>query len=108
MRIFRLFMAALAALTFAASSWAAIVQGQDYTMLSPPQPTEPGKSVEVIEFFAYYSPHCAALDPVLTEWVKARGDSIVFKRVHVSANGEPTPHQSLYYALEAMGQADQY
>jgi thiol:disulfide interchange protein DsbA len=108
MRMFRLFMGALAALTFAASSRAAIVQGQDYIMLSPPQPTEPGKKVEVIEFFAYYSPHCNVLDPGLTEWVKARGDSIGFKRVHVSANGEPMAQQRLYYALKAMGQADQY
>ncbi|HEX7644904.1 MAG TPA: thiol:disulfide interchange protein DsbA/DsbL [Burkholderiaceae bacterium] len=108
MRIFRFLLAALTALCFAAPSQAALVQGQDYTLLSPAQPAEPGKKVEVIEFFAYYCPHCNALDPELSAWVKARADKIVFKRVHVSANGEPMAQQKLYYALEAMGKVDEY
>jgi thiol:disulfide interchange protein DsbA len=108
MRIFRFLMAALTALSFVASSQAAPVQGQDYNLLAPPQPTEPGKKVEVIEFFAYYCPHCNALDPQLTEWVKAHADKINFKRVHVSANGEPMPQQRLFYALDAMGKVDEY
>ncbi len=108
MRIFRFLMAALTALSFAASSQAALVQGQDYTLLSPPQPTEPGKKVEIIEFFAYYCPHCNALDPSLTEWVKTHADKVDFKRVHVSMNGEPMAQQRLYYALESMGKVDEY
>ncbi len=108
MRIFRFLMAALAALCFVASSQAAPVQGQDYTLLSPPQPTEPGKKIEVIEFFAYYCPHCNSLDPALTEWVKAHADKINFKRVHVSNNGEPMPQQRLFYAIDAMGKIDDY
>lgn len=107
MRIFRFLLAALTALCFAASSQAVPVQGQDYTLLSPAQPTEPGKKVEVIEFFAYYCPHCNALDPELSAWVKAHADKIIFKRVHVSANGEPMPQQRLFYALDAMGKIDE-
>ena len=108
MRIFRFFMAALTALCFTAASQAAPVQGQDYTLLSTPQPTDSGKKVEVIEFFAYYCPHCNALDPALTEWVKAHADKIVFKRIHVSANGQPMPQQRLFYAIEAMGKTEEY
>ncbi|MBV8633082.1 MAG: thiol:disulfide interchange protein DsbA/DsbL [Burkholderiaceae bacterium] len=108
MRIFRFLLAALTALCFAAASQAAPVQGQDYTLLSLAQPTEPGKKVEVIEFFAYYCPHCNALDPDLSTWVKSHADKIVFKRVHVSANGEPMAQQRLFYALEAMGNVESF
>ena len=108
MRIFRFLLAALTALCFAASSQAALVQGQDYNLLAPAQPTEPGKKVEVIEFFAYYCPHCNSLDPELGAWVKAHADKIVFKRIHVSANGEPMAQQRLYYAIEAMGKTEEY
>jgi len=107
MRTIRLLLATLALLCLAAPGYTASVQGQDYTLLSPPQPTVSGKKVEVIEFFAYYCPHCDALDRPLTEWAKAHADEIVFKRVHVSPNGEPIP-QRLYYTLDAMGKAEEY
>jgi len=108
MRTIRLLLATLALLCLAAPGYTASVQGQDYTLLSPPQPTVSGKKVEVIEFFAYYCPHCDALDRPLTEWAKAHADEIVFKRVHVSPNGEPIPQQRLYYTLDAMGKAEEY
>ena len=108
MRIIRLLLASLALLCFAVPGYTASVQGEDYTLLSPPQPTVSGKKVEVIEFFAYDCPHCYALDRPLTEWAKADADKIVFKRVHVSPNGEPTPQQRLYYTLDAMGKAEEY
>ncbi len=108
MRLFRSFAAALVALCFAISGQAAPVQGQDYSLLSPPQPTEPGKKVEVIEFFAYYCPHCDSLDPSLTTWANAHADKIVFKRVHTSYTGQPMAQQRLYYALELMGNVEQY
>ncbi|OOG45884.1 thiol:disulfide interchange protein DsbA/DsbL [Rhodanobacter sp. C01] len=108
MRIVRLLLAILTLLCFTVPGYTASVQGQDYTLLSPPQPTEPGKKVEVIEFFAYYCPHCYALDRPLTEWAKANANRIVFKRVHVSSNGEPMPQQRLYYTLDAMGKAEEY
>lgn len=108
MRITRLLPAILTLLCLAFPGYTASVQGEDYTLLSPAQPTESGKKVEVIEFFAYYCPHCYALERPLTEWVKAHADKIVFKRVHVSPNGEPMPQQRLYYTLEAIGKAEEY
>jgi protein dithiol oxidoreductase (disulfide-forming) len=108
----------LALLGLSIPGYAASVQGVDYTLLSPPQPTESGKKLEVIEFFAYCSPHCYTLDRPLTEWVKAHADKIVFKRVHVSPNGVPMPQQRLYYTLDyytldyytldVMGKAEEY
>ena len=80
--------------------------GKEYTLLERPQPTEGGKKIEVIEFFAYYCPHCFVLDPTLADWVKKQGDNIVFKRVHVS-DPRVVPHQKLFYSLEAMGKAEE-
>jgi thiol:disulfide interchange protein DsbA len=101
-----------ATLSFAAAgafaSPTAPVEGADYQVLKAPQPTDTGKKVEVIEFFAYWCPHCATFDPILTAWVKKQGDNIVFKRVHVSHSDRFLPQQKLYYTLESLGLADQY
>ena len=111
MRFIRILLSALAAVSIMGITSAAEVApvlGQDYMALVPAQSTEAGKKVEVIEFFAYYCPHCLALESPLSAWVKKQGDKIVFKRVHVSYNGEPMAQQKLYYTLESMGKADEY
>ncbi|HEX8403302.1 MAG TPA: thiol:disulfide interchange protein DsbA/DsbL, partial [Duganella sp.] len=48
-------------------------------------------------------PHCHALDPALTAWVKKQGDNIVFKRTHISRTNTELPQQKMFYTLEAMG-----
>ena len=104
-----LFAATLAfAAAGALASPAAPKEGADYQVLPNPQPTDSGKKVEVIEFFAYWCPHCYTFDPILTAWVKKQGDNIVFKRVHVPYNERLAPQQKLYYTLESLGLADQY
>lgn len=77
--------------------------GVDYRTLDKPQQAEPGKKVEVIEFFWYSCPHCSALEPSLVEWVKKQGNAISFKRVPVAFRPSFVPQQKLYYTLEAMG-----
>src|SRR4051794_30722164 len=92
-----------------ASVFAATPQnGAEYLTLPTAQPTEAGNKVEVIEFFAYYCPHCNVFDPLLSAWVKKQGNNIVFKRVHVSSDPRVAPQQRLYYTLEAMGLVEQY
>ncbi len=81
--------------------------GKQYRLLQQAQPTESGKKVEVTEFFAYYCPHCNALEPLLEAWVKKQGNNIAFKRVHVLYPGLET-QQKLYVTLELMGLADAY
>lgn len=81
--------------------------GKDYLTLDKPQQTENTGKVEVLEFFWYNCPHCNVLDPVLHDWVKRQGDKIVFKRVPVAFRDSFVPQQRLYYALEAMGKADE-
>ncbi|MES2129345.1 MAG: thiol:disulfide interchange protein DsbA/DsbL [Pseudomonadota bacterium] len=82
--------------------------GVEYLVLPKPQATEPGKKIEVTEFFAYYCPHCNAFDPLLTAWVKHQGDTIIFKRVHVQRDANVLPQQRLFYTLEALNMVDQY
>ncbi len=95
----------LIALTASASP-ADPVEGVDYLKLPQAQATDSGKKIEVLEFFWYNCPHCFAFEPQLAEWVKKRGDTIVFKRVPVGFRESFVPQQKLYYALEAMGKLD--
>ena len=110
MKLFKQILAVvLCGLAFGAgASPAAPVAGTDYVVLSEFQPVDTGKKVEVIEFFAYYCPHCNALEPSLEAWIKKQGDNIVFKRVHVAAGAPVVPQQKLFFTLESMGLVDQY
>ena len=92
----------------AAASPADPKNGVEYLTLATPQNTEPGKKIEVIEFFAYYCPHCNAFEPALAAWVRQQGGNIVFKRIHVSYDNNTVPQQRLFFTLEAMGLIEQY
>lgn len=107
----RLFCTALLGLAAASAlpAFAADPQaGTGYLTLNAAQPTDTGKKIEVIEFFAYYCPHCYAFEPQLAAWVKKQGDNVVLKRVHVSAGGGALAQQRLFYTLDAMGLLEQY
>jgi thiol:disulfide interchange protein DsbA len=107
MRLIRSLFSAFVLFATACAAHGAPVLGEDYGSLTTAQPTEAGKKVEVIEFFAYYCPHCNALDQSLSTWVKAQGDNVVFKRIHTTITGEPVPQQRLFYTLETMGKLEQ-
>src|SRR5689334_8763460 len=95
--------------TFARHCCAALLGLAAFTVsAAAPPPADAGGKVEVIEFFAWYCPHCYAFEPALQAWVKRQGDRIVFKRVHVSRDAGVAPQQRLFFTLEAMGLLDQY
>lgn len=98
---------ALLSLTAISLAHAADTKAAGYVTLSEPQNTESGKKVEVTEFFWYNCPHCYAFDPTLSDWVKKQGDKIAFKRVPVAFRDSFVPQQKAYYALEALGKADE-
>jgi thiol:disulfide interchange protein DsbA len=80
--------------------------GREYRVLATPQPVEaPGGSIEVIEFFAYWCPHCHSLEPALADWKKRLSGDVLFRREHVSFR--ETRIQQLHYALAAMGREDE-
>lgn len=96
-----LFASLAAALAFAAGGASA----QEFAILNPPQPVEPGK-VEVVEFFWYGCPHCARLEPFIQKWSANLPKDVVFKRVHALPSEAWAPHATLFYTLEAMGLLD--
>ncbi|HSY29584.1 MAG TPA: thiol:disulfide interchange protein DsbA/DsbL [Burkholderiaceae bacterium] len=91
----------------AVASTAAPVNNTDYQTLDKAVPTDSGSKIEVDEFFSYSCPHCNAFDPELAAWVKAKGDTIVFKRVPLRIHEGDELLQKLYYTLEAMGITEQ-
>jgi thiol:disulfide interchange protein DsbA len=83
-------------------------EGVNYTRIVPAQPTEvPAGQVEVLEFFWYACPHCAAIDPMVESWKKTKPSYISFSRVHVMWNEGHRSLARMYYALDTMGKLDQ-
>ena len=83
--------------------------GRDYTLISPPQSTDSGKKVEVIEFFWYGCIHCYHLEPPLKAWLKRKPADVEFRPVPATF-GAPQwePLTRAYYALDAMGLGGKY
>ncbi|HEV7802533.1 MAG TPA: thiol:disulfide interchange protein DsbA/DsbL [Burkholderiales bacterium] len=98
-------VAALMCLTLAGAA-SAQVAGKDFTPVTPPQPTETGNRIEVIEFFSYACPHCHTLEVPLNGWLKRKPADVEFRRVPVIFNESWVPFARLYYTLEAMGLVD--
>jgi protein dithiol oxidoreductase (disulfide-forming) len=93
------------ALTTAAHAQGGPVEGRHYIRLAQPVPVaaEPGK-FEVIEFFWYGCPHCAAFEPALENWARRLPEDVAFRRVPVAFRAEPYgAHQRLFFALDALG-----
>src|SRR5436190_9779026 len=101
-RIF--FASALASLAFVAGG--ASAQQAEFSLLNPPQPTDGGGKVEVIEFFWYGCPHCARLEPFIQKWSASLPKDVVFKRMHALPGNSWVEHATLFYTIEAMGLLD--
>lgn len=84
--------------------------GTEYLVLSKRLPVDsPADKVEVVEFFSYNCPHCAAFEASLEGWVKKLPANVVFKRIPVPFVGNDVDtKQRLYYTLEAMGKVDEF
>jgi thiol:disulfide interchange protein DsbA len=93
---------------FSASAGAAFAQvpGKDFQAINPPQPTESGNKVEVIEFFSYACPHCHSLQPSLQAWLKHKPADVEFRRAPAVFQDSWMPFARIYYTLDAMGLVD--
>ncbi|MCE3263783.1 MAG: disulfide bond formation protein DsbA [Pseudoduganella sp.] len=107
MRLLRLLLASAALmLTAAGASAAEPKEGVDWKTLDTPVRTEaPGKKIEVVEFFMYTCPHCHALEPRISAWVKQNAEKVHFRRIHFARN-EKDALARAYVTLESMGMAD--
>lgn len=81
--------------------------GVNYTPLVPAQPTNvsPGK-VEVVEVFWFGCPHCYALEPYITSWLKNKPEYIEFVRLPVMWGPVHRAHARLFYILETLNRRD--
>ncbi|MCQ9618020.1 thiol:disulfide interchange protein DsbA/DsbL [Paenalcaligenes niemegkensis] len=79
---------------------------QGYVTLSTTMPSDTANKTEVLEFFAYSCPHCAAADPIVESWSETLPDNIAFNRVPVAFNAGMGDLQRMYYTLEALDRLD--
>jgi len=103
MRLLRLLITSAALMFTAAGAYAAEPkEGVDYSTISPVPTEAAGKKVEVIEFFMFTCPHCNALEPRMSAWVKANADKVHFRRIHFARNEKDVLARA-YVTLETMG-----
>jgi thiol:disulfide interchange protein DsbA len=100
----RILLALLAFALFATGASAQLVEGKNYVRLPNPQPVETGNKIEVIEFFSYGCPHCAALEPFLDKWLDKLPNDVAFRRIPVMFHQDWVQLAKVYYTLDAMGQ----
>jgi thiol:disulfide interchange protein DsbA len=97
---------------FAAALSPVIVHAQSglrpgtFRELNPPQPVETGARIEVLEFFQYSCPHCAAFEPKLAPWRKTLPADVEYRRSPVAFNPGTAPHSRIYYTLEQLKKLD--
>jgi len=101
----RVFAAAVLGLFFA-SAQAQLTPGKDYSPVQPPQPTDSGSKIEVLEFFWYGGPHCNSLQPPLEAWLKRKPADVEFRRVPAVFQESWVPMTRAYYTIEALGMVD--
>lgn len=80
--------------------------GKDYSPVSPPQPVETGKNIEVLEIFYYGCPHCFHLEPIITPWIKHLPKDVTFRRMPGIFNDSWMPLAKAFYALESIKELD--
>lgn len=90
------------AMLLSSATWAADL----YITIDPAQPSDTPDKIEVLEFFAYTCPHCAAIEPMVEKWAKTLPDNVLVQPVPVAFNASMVDLQKLYFALEAMGRLD--
>ena len=81
--------------------------GKGYVELKQAAPVDaPSGKIEVIEFFSYVCPHCMHFEPIFDNWRKNAPKDVMAHQVHVGFQKSFEPLQRLFYALEALDQAD--
>jgi len=91
------------AVLFSTQLYAAPVEGTDYKLLDPAQPTSSGNKIEVLEFFFYGCSHCFHLHPELSAWEKKMPKDVDLVLVPTIFNPNWEPMAYTYFALEVLG-----
>lgn len=87
-----------------ATNW---VEGTQYFVIDPPQPTASGNKVEVLEVFSYACPHCAHFQPYAEQLKQSLPAGAVFGYMPAVFNPSWEPYARAYYTAESLGVVDQ-
>lgn len=82
-----------------------LTPGVNYQILPLPPQAAKAKP-EVVYFFWVGCKHCARLEQALPDWLRAKGDSVSFRRVPAVFRPVWRLHALAYYAAESLGQGD--
>ena len=82
------------------------VEGREYARIDPPQPVSNPAKVEVLEFFTYACPHCAAFEPIVGPWSRSLPADVAFRRVPVNFLFNAENFARTYFSLETIGMVD--
>ena len=85
-----------------------IVEGKDYKLVTPPQPTDSTDKIEVREIFWYGCPHCYAFEPYLDKWLETKPADVDFVRTPGIFRESWVPHAKAYYTAKALGVLDKF
>ncbi|ASK27572.1 thiol:disulfide interchange protein DsbA/DsbL [Neisseria chenwenguii] len=83
-----------------------LIEGTNYTVLPNAIPQQQADKVEVLEFFGYFCPHCAHLEPVLSKHVKTFKPDTYLSSEHVVWGDEMKPLARLAAAVEMTGERE--
>lgn len=89
-----------------AASFTAQAQQAQYTTYENAFPSQTPNKVEVLEFFSYACPHCAAIEPMVEKLAKEMPEGAVLVPVPVAFNAAMQPMQQLFYSLTALNRTD--
>ena len=81
-----------------------LIEGQNYTVLEKPIAQKEIGKVEVLEFFGYFCPHCAHLEPILSEHVKSFKPDTYLRTEHVVWSPDMQPLARLAAAVDMSGE----
>ena len=103
-------LAGLAAIPGAASAQENFspVAGRDYILINPPQPMRVGAGkIEILEFFNYSCPHCFSFQGPFARWRDRAAAEAEVVRQPVIFTRTRGLFVRLYYALQALGRAEE-
>lgn len=79
------------------------VAGENYQLVSPPQPTHSGNKIEVLELFWYGCPHCFHFEPYLLKWLANKPADVEFRRMPAVFAKTWVPAARAFYTAKALG-----
>ncbi len=82
------------------------IEGVNYQLIEPPQPTADPDKVEVTEVFWYRCPHCFRFQPYIERWLKSKPDYVVYVRLPAILRPDWSYYAAAYYTAEALGVLD--